>query len=203
VQHRPQKSQHIFSHQFIAFGRAVDAVLLHGSGNGVDVREEEGKQRDVELFRREHVSFIDRVNVVLTIVRREGDAGERNLDSGVLEGGDDGVEVGARGGDGKAAKSVVASELDDNNGRMRGDDVQGTVDAIFGGVSAYAHVEDTVVVATRIQKLLQVIWVAVSGRGAVASGETVSKAGDDGRGFLGESKGCKKKEEQKQETLHV
>lgn len=125
----------------------MDAVRLHGSGNGVDVCEDKREQRDIELFGGEHVGLIDGLDVVVSVIGREGDAGERDLNACMLQRGDDLVEIGAGGGDGKAAESVVASELDDGDGGMGSNDVVEAVDAIFGGVSADAHVKDAVVVA--------------------------------------------------------
>ena len=101
----------------------MDAVGLDGVGDGVDVVEDEGQERHIELFGGKNVGLIDGLDVVVTVVGRESDSGERDFDAGVLECGDDGVEVGAGGGDGKAAEAVVASKLDDDDGGVRGEDV--------------------------------------------------------------------------------
>lgn len=146
-QHGFEECEDVFGYEGVAFGGGVDAVGLDGSGDVVDVGVEEGQERDTELFGSQHVSFIDALNVVLTVIWRESDAGERYLYTRVLQRGDDLVEVGARGGDGKAAESVVASELYDGDGGMRGDHAFEPVDGVFAGVSADAHVENAVVIA--------------------------------------------------------
>lgn len=147
MQQRLYESEHIFGDEGVAFGGGVDSVGLNGSGYVVDVGENEGQQRDAELFGGERVSLVDGLNVVLPVVGRERDARERNFDARVLERGDDLVKIGAGGGDGQAAKHVVASELNDGDGGMGGEDVVKPIDAIFGGVSADAHVEDAIMVA--------------------------------------------------------
>ena len=124
----------------------MDAIRLHGSGNGVNVSEEEGEEPDIELFSGKYVGLIDGLDVVVSVIGREGDACERDFNACMLQRGNDLVEIGASRGDGKAAESVVASELDDGDRRVRSNDVVETVDAIFGGVSADAHVKDVIVV---------------------------------------------------------
>lgn len=147
AQQRLDKGINVVRDEGGAFGGWVDSVGLHGVGNGVDVVEDEGQQRHVELFGGKYVGLVDGLNVVLAVVGREGDAGECNFDTGVLQRGDDFVEVRAGRGDGKAAESVVASELDDDDGGVCGKDVVNAIDAVFGGVSADAHVQDAIVIA--------------------------------------------------------
>ncbi len=101
----------------------------------------------MELFGCQRVGLVNGLDVVLAVVGWESDAGERYLYVSVLERGDDLIEAGAGGGDGKAAESVVASELDDGDGGVGGDYAVESRDTVLGGVSADAHVEDAIVVA--------------------------------------------------------
>ena len=181
----------------------MDAVGLDGVGDGVHVVEDEGQKRHVELFGGENVGLIDGVDVVLSVVGRESDSGERDFDAGVLEGGDDVVVVGTGGGDGKAAESVVASKLNDSDGGVGGEDVGKAVDTVLGGVSADTHVEDAVVVAVFGEEMLKVVGVSLSGGRSVAGGQAVSEADDDRGGFLGVREGCEEKEEQKGAAGHI
>ena len=121
MQHWFEECEDVFSDKGVAFGGRVDTVGLYGSRDGVDVGEQKGQQRDTEFFASQHVSFIDALNVVVAVIWRKGDAGERYLDARVLQRGDDLIEIGAGGGDRKAAEAVVATELDDGDGGVRGD----------------------------------------------------------------------------------
>ena len=130
--------------------------------------------------RDEGVGGVELVDVVRAVVGREGDAGEGDFGAAGFEGADDLVEVGAGVGDGKAAEAVVATELDDDDGGMEGEDVVEAVDAVFGGVSADALVDDAVVVAEGVEVGLEVVGIALAGLGSVAGGETVAEADDEG-----------------------
>ena len=66
-----------------------------------------------------------------------------------FEGGDDLVEVGAGVFDAQAAETVVAAELDDDDGGLQGEDGVEAFDTVLGGVAADALVDDAVVVARR------------------------------------------------------
>ena len=87
----------------VAPGGGVDVVVLHHSRYAVDVLQQEGKHGDVVLGGEQRVCLVELVDVVRAVVRREGDAGKRDLDAGTLEGADDLVEVGTSVLDGQAA----------------------------------------------------------------------------------------------------
>jgi len=90
-----------------AFGSGVDAVILNGAGDGVDVGVELGQERHAESGGDEAVGLIELLDVVGAVVGRKGDAGEDDFASGLEQGGDDGGEVAARVGDGDATETVV------------------------------------------------------------------------------------------------
>ena len=70
-------------------------VALHHAGDAVDVLEQEGKHGDAVFLCEQAVGLVELADVVGAVVGREGDAGEGDLDAGVLQRGDDGVEIGA------------------------------------------------------------------------------------------------------------
>ena len=129
----------------VAGGGGVGAVGLHHSGDAVDVLEEEGKHGDAVFFGEDGVGLVELADVVGAVVWREGDAGEGDASAGVLQGGDDMVEVGAGVCDRQAAQAVVAAELDEDDGGVQGENAGETLESVLGGVAADALVVDAVV----------------------------------------------------------
>ncbi len=107
------------------------------------------------------------------------------LSAGVLQRGDDAVEVGAGVCDGQAAQAVVAAELDDDDGGMRGEDLGQALDAVLGGVAADALVVDAVVEVEVVEVGLEVVGVALAGADAAAGGEAIAEADEDGAVVVG------------------
>ncbi len=122
-------------------------------------------------------------DVVLAVVGREGDAGEGDLDTGVLELLDHLREVGLGLLEGEAAESVVAAELyDDDTAGMAGEAREDAVDAleaVLGGVAADAGVDDAIHEALVVEQELELVGVGVAGLSAVAGGEGVAEAEDE------------------------
>jgi len=190
VQKRQEERQEIVGDELRSFCRRVDAVFLNGSGNRVDIGVEHGKERHAVFRRDETVGFIEGLDVVGTVVTRQGDASEDDFAAGVDEGGDDGIEVAARVGDGEAAEAVVAAELNDDNGGMEAENVLQAVDSVFAGVAADAGVDDLVVVAAVVEVGLEVVGVGLAGRDSVACGDAVAEAGNDGSTIRGDGTGA-------------
>ena len=168
----------------ISPGGSVGAVVLHHAVYSIDSFEKEGEQGDVVLLREQGVGLVELADVVGAVVGREGDAGEDDFGSAGLEGGDDLVEVSAGVFDTEAAEAVVAAKLDDDDGRLHGDDGGDPFHAVFGGVSADAGVNDAVVVAEAVQILLEELGVALAGLGSVACREAVAEGYDAGAGIF-------------------
>ena len=170
----------VFGDDLVAFGGGVGAVGLHHSIYAVDVLEEEGQERDVVLPGEQGVGLLELLDVVGTVVGGEADAGEGEPDAAGFEAGEDGVEVGARVVDAEAAKAVVAAELDDDESGVEGDDVVDAVEAVLGGVAADAFVDDAIVLALLVEVFLEEVGVALAGVSAVAGGEAVPEADEEG-----------------------
>ena len=89
-----------------------------------------------------------------------------------------GLRCGPEGVDGQAAETVVASELDYDEGGFQGDDAIETINTVFRGVSADAIVDDTIAVALSVECGLQVVGVTLAGFGSVSFGQAVAKTDD-------------------------
>ena len=160
---RGNEIEDVLCDDLIASSRGVGVVALHHAGRAVDVLQEEGQQAGRGTSLRGSVGLVELLDVVGAVVGREGDAGEGDLDPRFLEGGDDGVEVGAGVFDAEAAKAVVAAELDDGDRRGGGRGLRQAGDAVFGGVAADAEVDDAVVEGVLVEVGLEVVGVAVAG----------------------------------------
>jgi len=158
----------------------VGVVFLDVAGDAVNIFEQEGKQRELVGPGERGIHGVELGNVVRAVVGWECDAGECDLDASLLEFYNHGIHVGLRGLNGQAAKAVVPAEFEDDDLRVKRDDVLDAFAAVFGGVATDAGVDDPVGVAVGVKKLLQIVWVGLAGVGAVARGEAVAEANDDG-----------------------
>ena len=173
----------------VALGGGVGVVGLHVAGDAVDVFEDEGQEADVVLLRERGVHGVEFFDVVGTVARGKGDAGEDYLRAAGLELIDDAGEVGLGLFEGQAAEAVVAAELyDDELGMAREDEVD-AVEAVLGGVAADAGVDDVVVVALGVEEALEVVGIGLAEVGAVAGGERVAEADEVLRGRRGALRG--------------
>ena len=113
LQQREEVGEDVAGDDLVAFGGGVGTVGLHHAVYAVDVLEEEGQDGDVELVGDGGVVGGELLDVVGAVVRRQGDAGEDDLDAAGLEGLDDLGEVVVGGLRLETAESVVAAKLDD------------------------------------------------------------------------------------------
>ncbi len=135
----------------------MGAVGLHHAGDAIDILEQEGKHGDAVLFGQQGVGLVELLDVVGAVVGRKGDAGEDNTSTGMLQGCDDPVEVGAGVCNGQAAQAVVAAELDDDDGGMQGENIGQALDTVLGGVAADALVVDAVADVEAVEIGLEVV----------------------------------------------
>ena len=167
-------------------------VALHHSWNSEDVLEEEWEEGDAVFGADDGVGVSELLNVVGAVVGGQGDAGKDDFCAAGFEGLDDVVEVGAGVGDGKATEAVVATEFDDDDGGMKGEDGVEALNSVLGGVAADALIDDAIVIVGGVEICLKVVRVALAGVGAKAGGEGVSEANDEGAVVVGggRSDGC-------------
>jgi hypothetical protein len=83
VQERQQKRQEVVSYELSPFCGGVNAVVLNGIGDGVDMGVKLRQERKMELVRGEMESLVELLDVVGTVVGREGDAGENDFAAGL------------------------------------------------------------------------------------------------------------------------
>ena len=160
----------------------MHAVGLNVAVDAVDVLEDEGQKREVELMRELGIHAVEARDVVAAVLRGQRDAGEGDLGAGVLELLDHGGEIFLGAIDGQAAEAVVAAEFENDDLRSLGEDVGNALEAIFRGVAADACVDDAVAIAGGVEETLEIGGVAGGGFDAESGGEAVAEAGDDGAG---------------------
>ena len=95
---------------------------------------------------------------------------------GLLERGEDLVEIAAGLIERKAAQAVVAAELNDDDCGMHAQKGRQAGDGVLGGGSAGALIDDLIVIAAMDEDLLQGVRVGLAGIEAVAGGDAVSVA---------------------------
>ena len=100
LQHGCQKGKEVLRDDGVALRCGVDPIALNHTGQSVDVLEQEREERNVVLPREESVGLVELLDVVGTVIRRQGDAGQEKFGPGWLERGKDLVEVFARVPDG-------------------------------------------------------------------------------------------------------
>lgn len=124
--------------------------------------------------------LIEGVDVVWPVVGRKCDAGEENFDMRCLERGDDLVEIVPGLVEGQAAEAVVATELNDDDGGMKTEQIGQAGDGVLGGGSAGSLVKNAIGVAVAGEDALQIGRVCLGGIEAVAGGDAVTIADEDG-----------------------
>lgn len=184
LQERLNEVEDVFGDDLVAASGGVGAVVLHHAVDAVDALEEEGEEGDRVFFGEQGVGLLELLDVVGAVVGREADAGEGEAGVAGAESGEDGVEVGAGVFDAEATEAVVAAELDDDESGVEGDDAVDAVEAVLGGVAADALVDDAVGEVVGVEIFLEIVGVALAGVGAVAGGEGVAEADEEGA-FVG------------------
>src|SRR5271165_1065966 len=97
-----------------------------------------------------------------------------------LQSGEDLVQVAAGLLGGQTAQAVIAAEFNDDNFGVHSNDGTEIGDSVLGGCAAGALVVDLVMVAERVEFLLQIIGIGLAGLEAVAGGDAVAEANQQG-----------------------
>ena len=163
-----------------AFFCGVGAVSLEGAGDVDEVLVDHGHERDVVPGGEGAKDAVEVADVVLAVIGWQGDAGDEDTDAGLKQCGDDLVEVLAAFGEGQAAEAVVAAELDDDDGGMETENAGQVGERVGGGGAAGAHVAHRVVIALGIQHFLKLVRVGLAVGKAVAGGDAVAVADEQG-----------------------
>ena len=179
MQQGKDQRQQVARYLSIALSRGVDAVGLHAARSAVDILKQKGEQGYVILLSQQCVDFVELADVIRAVVRRQRDAAEHDLCSRVPQGGDNLIEILACAVNGQAAKTIVAAEGDDDEGRLQGEHVIQPFDAVLRRVAADAGIRHAIVKAFGVEILLKKIGITVAGIGAVARSQAVAKGNDD------------------------
>jgi hypothetical protein len=179
MQQGKNQRQQVARYLSIALSRGVDAVGLHAASGAVDILKQKGEQGHVILLSQRCVDFVELADVVGAVVRRQRDAPEHDFCSCVPQGGDNLIEILACAVDGQAAKTIVAAEGNDDEGRLQGEHIVQPFDAVLRRVAADAGIYHAVVKALGVEILLEKVRITVAGIGAVACSQAVTKGNDD------------------------
>lgn len=158
----------------------MDAVGLDCAGDVDQVFVDHGNKGRMVLGYKVAEDLFELLNVVVAVVGRKGDAGEQDFDVRVFERGQHLVEVVAGLVGGEAAETVVATEFDDYDFRVKEQDGAEIGDGVLGGGAAGASIAHLVVVAAAVQIPLQSVGIGLAGLEAVAGGDAVAVADQHG-----------------------
>jgi hypothetical protein len=180
MQQPRDKRQEVSRHLLIALGCGVQSIGLHTACRAVDALEQKGKQGHVILPGQQRIGLIELADVICTVIRREGDAGEHHLDACAFERRDDVIEVLTSAVDWQSTQAIIAAEGDDDDGRLQREHLIQPFDSILCRVATDAAVHYMVVKAFRIQIAFEKIWIAVASICTVPCSKAVAKGDNDG-----------------------
>ncbi len=132
----------------------MDAIGLDRVWNANQILIEHGHKRSVITGGDRGKDSLEGADEVRAVIGRQRDACHQHLNMSVRQRTDHLVEVGAGLPEGQAAQTVVAAELDDDDGRVQAEDEGQAGDCVLGGGSACALVDDLVMVAVIVENLL-------------------------------------------------
>ena len=161
----------------------MNAVGLDAVGHVDEVLIDHGNEGRMMAGGKVAKNGFEGLNVIGAVVRRESDSGQKNFDVGVLEAGEDRIEIVARLIKGKAAQPIIATEFDQydlgmqlkNGGQFR--------DRVLGGRAAGSLVVDFVFVAVVVQFTLQRVRIGLTGLQTVAGRNAVAETHQEGPAF--------------------
>lgn len=165
---------------FRAFGGGMNAVGLNGVGDVDQVFVDHGDKRDMVPGGKVAEDLLEGLDVVGAVVGREGDAGEQNLDVSFFKRGEHLVEIVPGLVRGQSAETVVAAEFNDDDVGVHEHDGIHFGNSVFGGSAAGTLIVYLVVVIEIVEIALKHFGKGLSGVDAVAGGDAVSKADQEG-----------------------
>ena len=123
------------------------------------------------------------MNVVGSVVRRQGDSGQQDLDVGVFEAGEDRIEIAPRLVGRKTAQPVVAAEFHEHDLRMQLQNGGKFRNRVLGGCAAGSLVVDFVLVAAAVQFSLQRVGIGLTRLQSIAGRDAVAETHQEGPAF--------------------
>lgn len=140
-----------------------------------------------------HVGLVELADIVRSIVGRQRNAAEHNLNSSMLQRSDNLIEVPASAVEGEAAKAVVATEGDDDDNGLERKHVVHPVQTVFGCVPADSGVDHVIAKASMVEVLLQIIRIAVTGIRPIACCKAVAECDNDRTIIMGLRSGWRRR----------
>jgi hypothetical protein len=179
MQQRCDQRQQVPRHLLVALRGRMNSISLHAAFRPVSTLEQEGKQGHVIFPGQQSVRLVELMDVIRTVVRRQGDAPEHHLGPRAFECRDDLIEVLARTVDRQSAKTVIAAESNNDDSRLQGNHLIHPFDAILCRVAADPRVHNMVAKPLRIQIAFQKIGITVPCIGTVPCSKAVSESDND------------------------
>ena len=146
--------------------------------------QKERDQGEVKLFGQIGVDSFEGLDVVRSIVTREAHSGQEDANTGLLKGLDHGDLVGAGGGHGQAAETIVAAEFENHDVRFGSQDVGQALNSVSCSIATDSEIDDVVVVTGRVEESLKIVGVTPAWRDTQAGGQAVAE-GHDHRAGVG------------------
>ncbi len=132
----------------------MDAISLDGAGNRNQILIEHGHKRRVITSSDLGKDGLEGADVIGSVIGRQRDAGHQHRNVRMHQRAHDLVEIGAGLRRRQAAQTIVAAELDDDDGRMQAKNKGQSGNGVFGGGAARASVDDLVMIASIVENLL-------------------------------------------------
>lgn len=179
MQQRSEQRHQVARDLLVALCGGVDSIALHTAWHTIDVLKQKREKRHMILTAQHRVDIVELADVVRSIVGRQRDAAEHNLNSSMLQRRDDLIEISARAVEGKAAQAIIAAEGDDDNNRLERKHIVQSVKTVLCCVSANAGVHHAIVKALLVEVLLQKIRIAVAGIRSIPCCKAVAECDND------------------------
>ena len=133
----------------------MNSILLDGAGDGDEVFIDHWHKGHMMPRSKRVENLVEGLDVVGAVVWGKRNSSQQDLDMRGFESGEDLFKITPSLIERKAAKTIVAAELDNDNFGMNAHDGGKSYNGVFGGGSAGALIDDLVVVALGVELALQ------------------------------------------------
>jgi hypothetical protein len=154
----------------------MNTVGLNAVGHMYEVLVDHGNKGRVMAGGEFAKDGLEGLNVIGAIVRRKGDSSQEDFDMGVLEAGEDRIEIAPRLVKGKAAQPIIATEFHQHDLGMQLQNGGQLGDRVLGGGTAGSLIVDFVFVAAAVQFPLQRVGISLTRLQSIAGRNAVAEA---------------------------
>jgi hypothetical protein len=158
----------------------MNSVFLNGSGHVYQVLVDHRDERGMVLGRKIAEHLVKCADVILPVVRRQGDPGKQHLDVGIVQRSQNRIKILARLLQGKATQPVVAAKFNDHNRRMGLDHRPDVDDCVLRRRSAGAHIRNFVGISPLVKVPLQCLGKGLAGVQTMARSDAIAVANEHG-----------------------